>query len=357
MKSGQQEQGDPFALGREAFDHWGAFMRQMMGAGTPQWGAPLDAFREALGDPVGDAGQAFAAMAEHGRQFLQFMQAVAARMGSGDAMDAKGLSELWRQALGQEHPFLQAARALGAEPALGARPPGAEWAWLLAAIGPLAGAAGLDGPALGPARERQQHFRAWQRAARAHAEAQAAFSSLLSKAGARGMEVFERKLAERSEPGRQLDSIRAVYDLWVDAAEEAWAEVAMSAEFRRAYGELTNTGMRLREAWQREVEYQTRQLGIPTRSEVDGSHRKLQEMQRELRRLRARIEALEATATAALEPAVAPAGRAGNRKGARAAGASREKARPARADDAARVRESGAGSTKRRSAGKKKQGA
>ena len=80
------------------------------------------------------------------------------------------------------------------------------------------------------------------------------YNALIMKASQRGFELFESKLAAREEPGRQIDSLRALYDLWVDAAEEAYAEIALSPEFREVYGALVNAQMRVRSQIQQEVE-------------------------------------------------------------------------------------------------------
>ena len=41
-------------------------------------------------------------------------------------------------------------------------------------------------------------------------------------------------------------SARALFDLWIDAAEEAYAEIALSPQFREVYGEFVNSQMRVR---------------------------------------------------------------------------------------------------------------
>ena len=43
-----------------------------------------------------------------------------------------------------------------------------------------------------------------------------------------------------------MTSARALFDLWIDAAEEAYAQVALSPEFREVYGAYVNAQMRLR---------------------------------------------------------------------------------------------------------------
>lgn len=141
-------------------------------------------------------------------------------------------------------------------------------------------------PAFGPHREQQER---WQALAEAHFELQQkndAYNALMLEAGRDAFERFERKLAEHSEPGRQLQSARALFDLWIDAAEEAYAGIALSSGFRKVYGELVNAQMRVRAGIQREVELFGGLFGMPGRTEVDAAHRKIAELERQLRRLR-----------------------------------------------------------------------
>lgn len=144
----------------------------------------------------------------------------------------------------------------------------------------------LDQPTFGFAREHQQR---WQQLAQAQLDSRQhsqAYHALLSEAGQDAFVRFEQKLTERSEPGRQLESARALFDLWIDAAEEAYAEIALSPRFRDAYGAMVNSQMRLRGAMQVEIEQATELLGMPTRTEVDSVHRKIVQLERELRRMR-----------------------------------------------------------------------
>ncbi|HEY8683726.1 MAG TPA: poly(R)-hydroxyalkanoic acid synthase subunit PhaE, partial [Rhodanobacter sp.] len=107
--------------------------------------------------------------------------------------------------------------------------------------------------------------------------------ALIQRANAQGMQRLQDKLAERAEPGRQVDSLKALYDLWVDAAEEAYAEIALSDEFREVYGEMVNTQMRVRQMQQQQTEQMCQQLGVPTRSEVSCLGERLQALRREFR--------------------------------------------------------------------------
>lgn len=141
----------------------------------------------------------------------------------------------------------------------------------------------LQVPAFGYAREHQEHY---QRMATAWLDCQREtnrYHVLIARASRRAFEVFEEKLAERGESGRPVDSVRGLYDLWVDAAEDAYAEVALSDEFREVYGALVNAQMRVRQCVQREVERVATDLGMPTRSEIDSMGRRLHDARREAR--------------------------------------------------------------------------
>jgi class III poly(R)-hydroxyalkanoic acid synthase PhaE subunit len=141
----------------------------------------------------------------------------------------------------------------------------------------------LQLPAFGYAREHQEHY---QRMATAWLDYQREtnrYNVLIARASREAFESFEEKLAERGESGRPIDSVRGLYDLWVDAAEDAYAKVALSDEFREVYGALVNAQMRVRRGLQLEVERVATDLGMPTRSEIDSMGRRLHEVRREAR--------------------------------------------------------------------------
>ncbi|MBZ0222551.1 MAG: class III poly(R)-hydroxyalkanoic acid synthase subunit PhaE [Dokdonella sp.] len=141
-------------------------------------------------------------------------------------------------------------------------------------------------PSFGPAREHQVNQ---QNAALAWFDYQQQIqrhNELMLRAAKRGFELFEGKLSEREQPGRQIESLRALYDLWVDAIEEAYADIALSQEYREVYGDLVNAQMRVRSHVQKEVERLSSDMGVPTRSEIDSIGERLQALRREVRGLR-----------------------------------------------------------------------
>ncbi|MDN5781985.1 MAG: class III poly(R)-hydroxyalkanoic acid synthase subunit PhaE [Luteimonas sp.] len=282
--------GDFEALARQYWSAWGEALRGTApgaahAAGQP-WQEALDWWSRLAqgGQPQG--GDTLGRFNSQSQQWFGQMQKIAAQFAGQDA-GAQEIAAAWKRAM----------ESLGGNPfgdlMRGMRGPGLQGfeQWFEQVSPYLEGLRGetlswLRMPTFGFAREHQQR---WQQLALAMADYQEctqAYDELMRKATRDACEVFEAKLAEREEPGRQLQSARALFDLWVDAAEDAYAKIALSHEFRDVYGKLVDAQMRLRGGVQREVEQASALFGMPTRTELDGAHRKIAELERQLRRLR-----------------------------------------------------------------------
>lgn len=314
--------GEAVEQAQRYWQAWGEALRAATGTGAPA--APQDVWQSAMaqwsqlarglrGDASGMGsgaaafgGDAFDRMAQQARQWFGKMQEVAGQF-AGRPASAEDVAGAWRRAMGGgENPFaamfaqLQGPGQSGFDqwyrniaPWLqqtmfgGNAADATEFASRMAGGFRDEGRAWLNMPAYGPAREQQERWQAFAQAQLDLQEANDAYNTAMLQAGRDAFERFERKLAERSEPGRQLQSARALFDLWIDAAEEAYAEIALSTEFRRLYADLVNAQMRVRAGVQREVEALCAQFGMPTRTEIDSAHRKIAELERALRRQRA----------------------------------------------------------------------
>lgn len=161
-------------------------------------------------------------------------------------------------------------------------------------------------PAFGYARESQERQQRFALALDDYRARMDEYNRLMVDASRRALEKVEAKLSAHSEPGRQLKSFRALYDLWIDAAEEGYAEVALSPEFRAAYGALVNAQMAVRRHVQQEVERGSAALGMPGRAEVDALHRKVADLQRRLAELEHGAHRATPTTTPDAPPPPAP---------------------------------------------------
>ncbi|MDI9239589.1 class III poly(R)-hydroxyalkanoic acid synthase subunit PhaE [Lysobacter sp. LF1] len=298
---------------RRYWNAWGETLRSTQHVDAP----PMPGWNDAMnwwshlargGVPQGD--EAVSRFNAQAQGWFGQMQQLAAQF-AGRPASAADIAAAWKQALGGDaaNPFAQMLGMMPGQANLDA----SQW---IESFAPLMQAWQRDGrswlglPAFGFAREHQER---WQHLAQAQVDVQEqsqAYQTLLAEAAQDAFVRFERKLEQRSAPGRQVDSVRGLFDLWIDAAEESYADIALSPRFRDAYAAMVNAQMTLRGRLQKEVEQMCVQCGMPTRTEVDSAHRKIVELERELRRLRDRMDMPAHSAAARAEPAAPSPARA-----------------------------------------------
>ncbi|MET0255470.1 MAG: poly(R)-hydroxyalkanoic acid synthase subunit PhaE [Luteibacter sp.] len=186
----------------------------------------------------------------------------------------------------------------------------------------------LSMPAFGLTREQQEEQQALLRAWIDYAGHYQRYQGLLQ-----GVQDRATAALREQAPPTDADSMRSVYDRWVNLAEESYGEAALSEEFKDVYAALVNAQMRLKRLQQKQVERLAVQAGMPTRTEVDSLGERLQAVRRELRKLQgvaAEVDALKAevaalrgarrdgapatrAASAKAAPAKKPAGKGGRR--------------------------------------------
>jgi class III poly(R)-hydroxyalkanoic acid synthase PhaE subunit len=309
-------QGSDFeSLARQYWNAWGETMRQGGAAATPSgapgWQDAVDWWSKLARGDGADANGTVDRFNAQARDWYGQMQQVAAKY-AGQHASAADITAEWKRALGAigENPFPEMFKAMQGPGAQGfdqwtegAKPFLDAWR--------REGKTILGMPAFGSGREQQERLQKLMQAQLDLQQREAAYNALMMKALQRAYGVFQDKLAEREEPGRQLTSARALFDLWIDAAEEAYAQVALSPEFREVYGAYVNAQMRLRNGMQGEIEQVCAAMGMPTRTEVDAAHRKIAELERVLRRMQDAGESAgnaanpEPRASAGAKPAVA----------------------------------------------------
>lgn len=277
------------AMAQQSWEQWMRYLQQAstqpaapfggMGTGFPPV-TPAFGMGPAPGAPMNDVLERSLTGI---KGYLDWMQRAASSQ--ADPLGTDWQAQMQQMFGNVSRPFAQAFGGLDSTAAQGFVQ---QWqAWLAAA-----GQGGLGGadwhrpqhmPAFGLQREQQEKQQALMAAMLDSAEQQRRYQALILRANAQGLERLQNKLADHAEPGRQIESLKALYDLWIDSAEEAYAEIALSDEFREVYGAMVNAQMLERQLMQQQLEELCRQLGLPTRSEVDSLGKRLQELRREQR--------------------------------------------------------------------------
>ena len=140
-----------------------------------------------------------------------------------------------------------------------------------------------DVPAFGATREQQQRA---QRMAQAAARMEAAqhrlqrlWSDVLREAASR----FVSQLSASPPAAVTPESLRRLYDTWIDCAEDAYARVAHGEAFCQAQAEFANAASQWRLEQQANIEHWSKFLDLPTRSEINSLTRRLRATEEQLR--------------------------------------------------------------------------
>ena len=290
------------ALARRYWDMWGDAARTAT-PGAGGFGAMgsmggLQGFRDAMdgwtrnvGAGSSGANDVLGHFNRQSQHWYGQMQQVAAQF-AGQQHSARDVADAWRKLIGGN------GNELFQNLFDGMQGPGMQqlqqWSdaaapWLQSMHKEAATTLGM--PTFGFAREHQERLQGLGRAQLDWQQALGAYHALLGKVSQDAFSRFVGKLIDREEPGRRIGSVRALFDVWVDAAEEAYAETALSVEYRHAYGTLVNTQMRLRNAMQSIIEQNATSVGLPGRAELDSAHRKIAELERLVRRIQRNAEA------------------------------------------------------------------
>lgn len=298
--------GDFEALARQYFSAWGDALRHAAapaagdaaGAAPGTWQQTIEGWAQLMSGPGNRQSEdAVHRFREQAGGWYGTMQQVAARFAGQDASSAD-IAQAWREAVEGQGDGLLKWMLQGARGHTQGGGPD-----LLALLERLQHDLGpwLQSPAFGPGREHQARWQALLRAQQEYQGHARDYVDQIKQALDDAFALFEQRLSEHEQPGNQLTSARALFDLWIEAAEDAYAKVALSEPFQQVYAALGNAQMRLRGAAQHEIERLSEALGLPTRTEMDAAHRRIAELERLVRRM--------AAATPAPAPASPPPGR------------------------------------------------
>jgi polyhydroxyalkanoate synthase subunit PhaE len=288
--AGMSDQVNDFLKDYQAFaqQSWDTWMRylQQSGAPTTPFGAPPAPANDDL------LTRSLASLKAYGSWLQQAAGAGAAGLGPMGMMGNMGN---WQQPATMQPflaaftpPFAQTIAGLDSASAFGLDHQWQSWLQAMQRAGMNGmGNIGSMGtmpslPTFGLTREMQLDQQALAAAIHDYTQINARYHTLLQQVNTQGIARLQELLGQHAEPGKQLDSMKALYDLWVDAMEAAYAEMALSDEYRDVFGALVNAQMQVRKLQQQQTEQMCRELGIPTRSEVHSLGQRLQQLRRDM---------------------------------------------------------------------------
>ena len=151
----------------------------------------------------------------------------------------------------------------------------------------------LSVPGFGPDRETQAQIQEGIKQLNDFQQVSSEYQAEMSKVGVEALEAMRQRILEMAEQGEEINSLREIYDLWVDCNEKAYAELVYTDEYSELYGRLTNALLAVKQHQGKVMDKLLAKLNIPTRQGMNTVLKRVQEMKRGQSKSAAKITALE----------------------------------------------------------------
>ena len=148
----------------------------------------------------------------------------------------------------------------------------------------------LSMPAVGYMREWQERTQGSMRLTMDYQEVLQEYSQAHGRLGVDALERLAAKIIERAEQGQEINTLREVYDLWVDCGEEAYSAFVFTEEYADIYTRLVNAQMALKHHNQTAVDEVAGSLNLPTHQGITTVQRRQQELRREIAGFRSLLD-------------------------------------------------------------------
>ena len=151
----------------------------------------------------------------------------------------------------------------------------------------------LSVPGFGPDREAQAQMQKGIKLLGEYQQVSSEYQTVMNKVGVEALEAMRLRILEMAEQGKEINSLREIYDLWVDCNEKAYAELVYTDEYSELYGRLTNALLAVKQLQGKVMDKLLAKLNMPTRQGMNTVLKRVQEMKRGQSKSAAKIAALE----------------------------------------------------------------
>ena len=148
----------------------------------------------------------------------------------------------------------------------------------------------LSMPGVGYTRESQEQFQEGIRLWSEYQKTQQEHHNALCGVAVKALETMHERILAMAKIGKKIDSLREIYDLWVDCNEDAYAKLVFSEGYSKLYGRLVNSLMAVKQHGRNLVDETLTAMNMPTQRGLDTVKKRQQELRRELASIKATNE-------------------------------------------------------------------
>lgn len=151
----------------------------------------------------------------------------------------------------------------------------------------------LASPSFGLSQEGQARLKKLAALALGYQQAMDRYSEAFATQGQASVQALRVRIQSLADAGKQVTSLRELYDLWVDVSEDTYAQFAASEHYQTLYGELVNAFLLLKQGMNEHLEAEFKAFGLPVRADYEAIIKKQYEIKRENNLLRQQVRTLE----------------------------------------------------------------
>ncbi len=148
-------------------------------------------------------------------------------------------------------------------------------------------------PGVGSNRESLQQIQEGVRLMGEYQQVSHEFNILMNKVGVEALEVMRLMIIEMAERGEEINSLKELYNLWVDCNEKAYAEYVYTDEYSELYGRLSNALMAVKQHYGKVIDQMLSRLNLPTKNGVNTMLKRQQELKRAQMKSAEKLRVLE----------------------------------------------------------------
>lgn len=151
----------------------------------------------------------------------------------------------------------------------------------------------LATPSFGMSREGQGRLKKLSALALHYQQAMDKYTEAFATQGQESVQALRARIQKLADDGKKVNSLRELYDLWVDVSEETYAQFAASEQYQTLYGELVNAFLLLKQGINEHLDSEFKAFGLPVRADYEAVIKKQYELKRENNVLRQQVRELD----------------------------------------------------------------
>ncbi len=156
----------------------------------------------------------------------------------------------------------------------------------------------LSVPGVGYSRETQEKMQEALRLWANYQDKYQEFHSVMSRLNHDALALMRKRLVKMHKQGESVDSMREIYNIWVDSNEKVYGEFVFTEEYAELNANLVNSLMAFKNKSHEINEDYLKSMNLPTSSSIQALEKRQYELRKQVRALEAEMKAVKSELSA-----------------------------------------------------------